>query len=375
MTNSHLSKMVAHFTAPVGHVVYVGCGLASDLDDYLALTPEKVWLIEPNFEMADDLIALEQSNDRVQFLPVAIATQSGEQPFHIVNFFDLSSLKTPSKLTQIYPGAKITQSPQVRALSLYDLLDQNPLPQDLGNILVIEAVGSEADIVSALEQTELADQFQGVVLATTKRVLFSGGAALKRLKTMLAAVGFELLAEDGKSNSDWTRTVFWRDATAVRFQTLEAELAAQKRQYAALEREHKALQSALEAREGDLATAKTRLNEHAVLQEQYDTLCKQVDTLQSQKDDAEEACNRQKSEVSLALRMQIMRDNDFRDLQTRFNDMAKDKKQLETLLGTVTNQLRAASHYVSILELGASESAEKTSVPVHDIDPDHGEMS
>ena len=140
------SLMASGTDIGIGSIVYIGCGLASDLAEYRDMAPERIYLVEPNPELATDLHALVDCDPVLIYLPLAVGKTDGQSHFNIFNHFDICSLATPNILQKIYPGARLEASVVVRSVTLPTLINEIVLSQQLPNLLVIEAVGSVSDV-------------------------------------------------------------------------------------------------------------------------------------------------------------------------------------------------------------------------------------
>ncbi len=216
-----------------GTIVHIGCGLAADLATYRALSPEKIYLVEPNPDLTADLQDLADADPKLNFLPLAVARSSGSQQLHVLNHFDLSSLANPTGVTTVFPGARVDMTLPVQAITLEALIDRVTLSRRRPNLLVIEAAGSEADIIAALALPGVNAHFGTVLTVLPTQPLFDTSMARTTLEAAMAKAGYVQVAIDAQLNPDWTRTAFIFKQTLV---DAQAVLTARKQEAIQAER-------------------------------------------------------------------------------------------------------------------------------------------
>ena len=88
-----------------------------------------------------------------------------------------------------------------------------------------------------------------------------------------------------------------------------------------------------------LEKAQTRINQ----------LTAKIDTLEAAADRDAKALEAAKSDLAVALRMQVVAQSDLRDLQSRFRDSEEARRTQENLLQQLTPRLQQASEQLSLL--------------------------
>ena len=301
----------------VGSIVYVGCGLASDLAYYRAMSPERIILIEPNPDLAAELQELVSDDPLLTYMPIAISGTDGHGRMNIYNYFDICSLATPAALHEIYPGAQLEESIAVETITMKTLIDRIGLSHNGSNLLVVEAAGSESDIIQTLTSPEIAVHFNTIIISLPVHHLFSSSLSPANLITNMASAHYIHLISDTRTNPDWVRCIFRYSPTLANYAEKFSEQA----------RGHE-----------------EKINSLKIT---HDTL---IAALKADLTARDEAIAKQKIDSTMDLRLRTLHDNDMRDLQGRLQQAEQDRTELEDLLRAVAVQLRTAAQYVALLE-------------------------
>ena len=184
----------------------------------------------------------------------------------------------------------------------------------------------------------------GVILTLPAHPLFVGALDDATAAAQLEAAGFTPLGLRETGNPDWLSLGFWFDPQSLRLRDLQAR-------HDALVEEHRALQSQSAA----WAAERDALEAEAARASEIWAAEKQVMTAQStQAADAwaaeKEALQAQSTQAAMTARQLALRDSDLRDLQARYQEVMRDKAQLEQLLGAVTAKLHEGVRYIDMLE-------------------------
>ena len=337
----------------IGSIVYIGCGLASDLACYRAMAPRHIFLIEPNPDLASDLRNLASNDPLLTYLPLAISGSDGQSEISILNHFDLCSLATPTFLQKVYPGAQIEESVTVETITMATLITRIELSQQSPNLLVIEAVGSESKIIPSLMLPEIAMYFDTVVTRLPVHPLFDGSLSPAALIADMAHAHYVNLTSDTCSSSNWASCIFrYSPVLATRDETIARQTKDHHEAIAALQAsrddQFAALKADLVTREETIARqTKDHHEAISVLQAAHDG---QLAALKADLATREETIARQQKDSTLALRLRVLHDNDLRDLQGKLQQTERDRLEIEELLRAVTVKLRTAAHYIALLE-------------------------
>ena len=374
-----------------GVVIHIGAGLCEELSSYLEAGFEAIYLVEPNADSLAQLQPRLAGYGHIHVFPLAVSTETGRAALHVLNFADLSSLRQPTALKQILPGAHIIEDRQVDTDTLESVLELVPgLSAQKHNMLVLEAPGEETAILEALAQSGLRDCFQSLVVRCSLEPYFEGESSIKTVLPALEAIGYSLESRDYDSDPDWPLYIFRLDAVRLETEKLNAEivtlkaqtgnlneqLASARAQLARMQHEasetRKGLEEQLAARAAELETraetvetlkaqlarmqheASARDAELVVYREKENSLQAQLREAQSKADEVskEHADELQKLEQTLqrdlavALRLQALARSDQQDLQQRFAALQAEKDQQEALLVKVTQKLGSAAKHL-----------------------------
>ena len=91
---------------PVDTLVHLGAGRCSELDDYLALHPRQLFLVEADPKLVEELQCRTEDLKPVQVICIAVAGQPGPATFQRINLPEVNSLHRASSLLELIPRAK-----------------------------------------------------------------------------------------------------------------------------------------------------------------------------------------------------------------------------------------------------------------------------
>jgi hypothetical protein len=188
-----------------GSVLYLGSGLCSDLDHYLTWNPERIYLVEPNPALKDDLILLCETHPNIEHLSYGVTPSGKQQALNVYNFFDLSSFSEPKKnLFDIYPGASVESTPLVQAVTPTQLLSGLKLSEGLAHTLVIDTPGLEYELLEAFVSSGLLENFTNLIITMSVHDLFQGSQDMEKTSALVEAIGYQQQrSTTGSNNPDW----------------------------------------------------------------------------------------------------------------------------------------------------------------------------
>lgn len=356
------------------HVVYLGAGLASDLDRYLALDPAQIHLIEPNPELAEDLAALREAHPEVvHVIPQGVTVNGGLQKLNVYSFFDISSFARPEALATYYPGATVTATPRVQTMTPAMLMDQLGLPETEAHTLVIDTPGLTFDILTAFADAGLLERFMHLHVHVPRQPLFAEHQEPDTYDALLTAADFVSCADNTQENitasddPDWHMSLYRRDRHASERRRLEAELGQAQTALHSSEAQVRALSQHLDqtqailsemkaqhhvqartledtrkhqaALEAQCELLKTALNEARAAPIAPDDLTETeaIKALQNtlektrlQLEDAQQA-------QAMSMRTQALLQSNHLDLQTRYEALYREKEDQDTFLRSLLN--------------------------------------
>lgn len=309
-------------------VLHIGCGPAPDIDP----DAERVVLVEPSPDHVPVIRAqVRAMGSCVRLIPAAVAAETGDAPFHICNFSDLSGLEVPAALFELMPGLKQVKTAQVQTLSVADLLKQARIRKD-GYMLRCEASGVVPQLLTQLLEEQCLDRVATLWLTVGAEPFHGPGSDADSVIRLLQDHGYRLLAREDEADPDWPCLKFERDRalqelTRARDASKAAAVAAQ----GALETERAEMQVQIESMQADLANVQDRAK---ALDAQRDKLRADLETARS-----ETASLRSQSET-LVRERDAARQNGQARLATAQAELAEAQKQVEALSGA-RDRLRA----------------------------------
>ena len=211
-------------TIPVDTLVHLGAGQCSELDEYLALSPRQLLLVEADSQLAKELETRIQGLTNAQVCCAAIAGKPGDAIWYRYNFPELNSLCPASGLMEIFPGLKLVEAQQVETISPVTLLEPLQLEAEKENRLVVDLPGEELPVLQALQQSQRLEVFSRISLYCGSESLYEGSETAGRILDWLQEVGFDLDAKDDSRDPDRPCWSFRRNALQSRNRILRRQL-------------------------------------------------------------------------------------------------------------------------------------------------------
>ena len=391
-------------------LVHMGAGSCRELDQHLAIA-ERVVLVEPNFDVVNQLKERLRGQSRIEILETAVGFDVAARQFAIRNISDLSGLFEPTALKRFFPGLCDTESTKVDTRDAASLLAGLVDDVDGAVAVIVDVNGTELEVLQSLESGGGLSRLSALTVYCGLDPLFEGALRVDRVVRILERfgnVGVEGLGHMRRVHLEVTgldRNVV-SPVNQSTFSEPERLLTAGNDLSRALEsRSQKAkdtlhgniaeLQNQLDMARAELVharlenEAKTK-HETEVLSEQNKRLRNESEKLRTSLDEkrAEVAASEQniealqrvneeltgrcddlteanrvltenelpqlRSDLAVALRSQAMADADLRALRARYAEVLEAKRDREELLSLLSNRLSQASAYL------ANETEERT---------------
>jgi FkbM family methyltransferase len=331
-----LERHLAIFPTPK-RVIVVGAGHGRDLPALMRSTPEHLVLLEPHPQWADFLRRQTAAAPRTEVLEYALDDQSGRGTLTVFNFPELNSLRPDPALASLLPGAQQTARLSVEIRSLKDLLQQWDESVSGNNWLIIDAPGLEQTVLRSLADPDVRSHFGHIVLRTGQHLYDGVAKDAESLEGLMLARGFRILGEADLSDGDWPRVHLQQFNDSGQHKKLEARFETLKLRSKALAKEKHQLQDQLKETRREL---EDRLAELQSLRQQRN---ERTDKLQ-------EVIDQTKSDLSVSLRLQTLRENDLKELQTRYAEVLETRDAQHRLLLKIRKRLSLAAEYLSQLK-------------------------
>ncbi|MDF1615659.1 FkbM family methyltransferase [Desulfurivibrio dismutans] len=205
-------------------IIHLGAGQGHELDNYLSLRPEKIVLVEAEPSAVRALERRTASLAQVEVLPVAVAATSGKAVLKGFNLPRFNSLRTPSGITELFPGLRLHKDFEVNALTTPDLINKIGPTAEQENWLVIDVPGEEAEVLEALQQAGRLHLFDRIVLHCGKVALYEGGRDAELLLRLLDDNGFEVVSCEAEMDPDRPCWVLQKNLLKIENRELRSQL-------------------------------------------------------------------------------------------------------------------------------------------------------
>ncbi len=190
-----LQTLLSGLTRPLAHVVHIGAGSGAELALYQAGGAASVTLIEADAETADRLETLAGAHEGVTVIRAVVSGDTRKRAFRQMNFPDLSSLRVPTGLKELFPGLRILSKELVTPVDPARLITPLDLPDTGANLLVIEAPGEALGILRALAPDDLLQRFDAIHLQEARAPLYDQAPAAEDIRAYLVGAGFTAVFE------------------------------------------------------------------------------------------------------------------------------------------------------------------------------------
>lgn len=309
-------------------IVHFGAGRGGDLRRHLDRQPRQIVLIEAQAENVEALERVAARHRHVRVIHAAVAGEPGPRTLFRLSLPELSSVRRPTALLDLYPGIEILEERRLEATAPADSLTPLQLNVDHENLLVIDVPGEELGILSSLEQGGHLQAFSNIELRCGRDALYEGSAAAMDVMAWLKKRGYtarESWSDDDPDRPGWLleRNEYYLEAVRLNdeLETLRKEREtkaeelseAQRNLTAATENQEKLservsdleeqLRQEQEARKKAEKRAKQREQESAEHQEQQQRLQRDYSELQARADRMREEISRAEAQIDLLARL------------------------------------------------------------------------
>jgi len=308
-------------------ILHLGSGLCSELDAWRQSGARRIILVEPNPELLPELQQTEQQHARVETIPAAVAAESGRRALKLFNFPLLNSLREPTGLYAILPGLAEIGQVTVDVLTPEKLVETTDLQPENINWLVVDTLGEEAAIISALEQNQLLNYFDRIIIQAGAESLYHGAGPAEEITRQLEKLGYEIEGAADTTDRDWPRYHLRLNPSAIECRRLRRENEALIEQKKALEQQNEELTEKLEQQKSE---AQKRAGELQAAQKQAEQQKKELTAeIESLRNKAEE---REQKLAQLAEDAIVQIDSNSNYISENFDKFQKNQEALEQRL-------------------------------------------
>jgi chromosome segregation ATPase len=324
-----------------GSVLYLGSGLCSDLDHYLTWNPERIYLVEPNPALKDDLTLLCETHPNIEHLSYGVTPSGKQQALNVYNFFDLSSFSEPKKnLFDIYPGASVESTPLVQTVTPTQLLSGLKLSEGLAHTLIIDTPGLEYKLLEAFISSGLLENFMNLIITMSVHDLFQGSQDMEKTSALVEAIGYQqqhFTTDSNNPDQQMRHYAFDHQTHAVQ----------------QLKEDNKTLVATLKTTRSDLETQTTDMQNMRDIHNELQAEFKQIG---NQLEERSETLELKENELQKAHKAARKQETTAKSLQQERNKLkAALKKQGETLRTEFEQALAAKEQDIHNLQAAIEE--------------------
>ena len=353
-------KSATHEMSRPDVILHLGAGNCSELETWLAASPRRIVLVEPNPDAAKRLTALARDDDRIHVVQQAVGDPDGSPRLRRFNIPALSSLREPTGLRELFPGLRMEREIDVDAVSPIDLFESFELDPDGHNWLIIDTPGEERAIVESLRMAEQLDRFGRIVLHCGARSLYEGNTPANGLLNQLQKAGYDIEQRD---DSDPDRPCWWLrrnplrlENQALRQQISDFEIETQELSQALDEqaKQAKELHQTLEALNQDKQGLKKRIAE---LEAENKELAESRDAARQAEQDASEKLNAEirhsKEEAEARVKAEELEQERSRQLAERQQQLQRlqaDEAEIQAREGQLDEEITRAEAQIDLIK-------------------------
>ena len=203
-------------------LIWLGAGKASTT----TLEPakyKKIILVEALPKLCDKLLKVYQPESHVEVINACVSLDSSPSvlPFNIFNLVELSSLKAPTGLYELFPGLKITRTIDLEICELTDVLGE--LEAENEYELIIDLPDIAGQVIEKLISTELIHYFKKIIITCGSTSLYDGAYTCDEITRVLKQEFFkETFIDD--NDPDLLVVTFSQDSDAKKIALLEQQV-------------------------------------------------------------------------------------------------------------------------------------------------------
>jgi hypothetical protein len=195
----------------LGHVVWLGCGLANDANSICDLKPSKLVLVDAIEELTNKLERRFQGDNIVDITNYCISSDGQPTIFYHTQPHKFSSLLEPTELVNYYPNAVVDAVSEHPTLSANSLLSEYELNPNHFNVLIMDLNGYEQALLPHIE-TRYLHKFDAIIVA---QAIHCDVSIEEQLEQEMGQLAFQLTSSEGSHRA------YLRNDTQLRIQQLE----------------------------------------------------------------------------------------------------------------------------------------------------------
>ena len=340
----------------LGTILHIGAGICREIDAFRAMVPQQIVLVEPNPELLGILRGKVEPEENVVILGCAVSGDSESSTLNIMSVPALSSLSEPAKaLFNLLPSLRLERKAEVDTQSAAELIDSLCLDNSSDHLLFIDTPGEASAVLKALINSEHLGVFSHIVFRSCQNDFYQDCEPVKSLLPALEGHGYRSVGDPDSADPDFPVYHLQFDKQFVELQRLRDQFAKAGAQIEFLceqvEEKERALSDGVAAHDDEVQRLRAQVEEkERVLNDEAQVHDLKIEQLQSEIDQAS-------TDLSIALKLQMLRESDLADLQQRYKETVDLKDRQARLLETLKERLSVAASYLR--QLDADESTEE----------------
>ena len=203
------SSLLSRISGSVDGIIHIGAGCDASLQDYAALQPRKITLVEADPEACAILAERFQGDSRVHLVEALVGPQAANAAFHR---FSLPRFNGPfglGRLKNMYPRITEMKALGLRSRPLLDILSGMGADFQGPQLLILNIPGQEASVLSSLPPHFL-DNFEWVLVNGSAQVWQEGSQVVQTTLDFLQRLFFEVV-ETSPEDPEWPSILLRRD--------------------------------------------------------------------------------------------------------------------------------------------------------------------
>ncbi|MEH6587181.1 MAG: hypothetical protein V7720_11510 [Halioglobus sp.] len=362
-------------------IIHLGAGTCRELGIYQSLDPRQIILIEPNPEQLEILHLKAASAKNIQIVECAVSDRGDDNCLQVLSDPHFSSLREPSGLLELIPGLKVERQVTVTTRTITELIDSLGLEAGKNHWLFIDTPGVEAEILQAINESGEIELFSHLLIRAGAESFFAGAIPIRELSADLGELGYRPVGQPDYSDADFPVYHLHLDQLLIEQQRLTKELRADVAEkdlkIDTLSNQIQDLNSNADKLRADVAEKDLKIdtlsNQIQDLNSNADklradaaekdlkiqTLSSQVQNQDSNTEKMREEIHSKESDLSIALKLQMLRESDLEDLQERYSEVVELKDRQTELLTSMKERLNSVAIYLSQIDSAGDPMTER----------------
>lgn len=184
-------------------IVHFGAGRGGDLRRHLDRQPRQIVLIEAQAENVEALERVAARHHHVRVTHAAVAGEPGPHTLFRLSLPELSSVRRPTALLDLYPGIEVLEERLVETIIPADSLTPLRLNPEHQNLLVIDVPGEELPILKSLDEAKHLVNFTLVEVRCGCRPLYADATPAEEVFDWLTKRGYKSLSSGQEEDPDF----------------------------------------------------------------------------------------------------------------------------------------------------------------------------